>query len=139
MPRPAITDLRLITRDLEEAIEFYTEKLAFDLDHRMPDFADFAGPSVTRALRDAQHIRQTTEVPAQASESEGHGVMVAVRLETPAAIDEMHSQLQRRGVACSGPPTDYPWNARAICFAGPCGEFWEFYAWHQGGAPGYVE
>jgi catechol 2,3-dioxygenase-like lactoylglutathione lyase family enzyme len=139
MTKPVITDICLVTRDLDAAMDWYTEKLDFKVNHRMPGFADFAGAGVTLAVWDAQHIRDTTGVPAQISEPDGRGLMVAVRLAAPAAIDAMHDQLVRRGVDCYGPPKDYPWNARAIYLAGPCGEFWEFYAWHEGGEPGHIE
>ena len=138
MPKPIITDICLVTRDIDEAICFYTEKLGFELATRMPGFADFAGPGVILAVWDGEKIRESTGVPAQVSEPDGHGVMVAVELESPDAIDEMYGQLRQRGTELYGPPTDYPWNARCIYLAGPCGEFWEFFAWHPSGKPGQV-
>jgi catechol 2,3-dioxygenase-like lactoylglutathione lyase family enzyme len=136
MTRPTITDVCLVTRDLDTAVEFYLGKLDFELDSRMPGFADFTGPGVVLALWDAQLIRDTTGVPAQVSEPDGHGVMIAVELESPERIDETYQRLTARGVEFYRPPADYPWNARCIYFPGPCGEFWEFFAWHEGGKPG---
>lgn len=139
MPTPIVTDICLVTRDIEKAIAFYTEKLGYRLAHRMPGFADFAGPGPILALWDAEKIRETTGVPAQRTEPEGHGVMIAVKLESPEAIDETYERLLARGVEFYRPPLDYPWNARCVYFAGPCGEFWEFFAWYEGGEPGGVD
>ena len=44
----------------------------------------------------------------------------------------------RKASSSSGPPADYPWNARCCYFAGPDDELWELYAWRQGGAVGAV-
>lgn len=133
-----VTDICLVTRDLEAAVAFYSEKLDFEIGHRMPGFVDFDGPGVTLAVWDADEIRSATGVPAQATEPDGHGVMVAVRLESARAVDAKYDQLRGRGVEFYGPPQDYAWTARAIYFAGPCGEFWEFYAWLEGSEPGAV-
>lgn len=133
---PRITDVCLVTRDLDAAVTFYTEKLGYQLDSRMPGFADFIGPGCILAVWDANLIRQTTGVPAAVHEPEGHGVMVACELDSPAEIDKTYDLLTARGVEFYGPPTDYPWNARCVYLAGPCGEFWEFFAWHEGGKPG---
>lgn len=138
MPKPIITDICLVTRDIEKAISFYTEKLDFELASQMPGFADFTGPGTILAVWDAERIREFTGVPAQVSEPIGHGVMVAVELESPDAIDEKYHQLTQRGVEFYAPPADYPWNARCIYLAGPCGEFWEFFAWQAGGKPGQL-
>lgn len=135
---PRITDICLVTRNLEEGVEFYTEKLGFQLASRMPGFADFTGPGAILALWDAQKIRDTTGVRADTDGGGGHQVMVALELDSPAAIDEMYRTLVDRGVEFYGPPKDYPWNARCIYFAGPSGEFWEYFAWLDGGKPGQV-
>lgn len=136
MTQPRITDVCLVTRDLDKAVEFYTESLGYRLDSRMDGFADFVGPGTILAVWDADLIRETTGVPAAVSEPDGHGVMIACELDSPAAIDETYDRLSSKGVQFYGPPKDYPWNARCIYFAGPCGEFWEFFAWHEGGKPG---
>jgi catechol 2,3-dioxygenase-like lactoylglutathione lyase family enzyme len=138
MEKPTITDICLITRDLDASIAFYTEKLGYTLKHRMPGFADFAGPGVILALWEAGKITETTGVPAQTTDPAGHGVMLAVKLDSPAAIDEMYADLTARGVEVYSQPADYPWNARCLYFAGPCGELWEFFAWYEGGEPGAV-
>lgn len=138
MQKPTITDICLITRNLDESIEFYTQKLGFTLKHRMPGFADFAGPGVILALWDAEHIQKTTGVRSQRVEPQGHNVMLAVKLETPEHIDRLHEDLVARSVEFYDAPADYPWNARCLYLAGPCGELWEFFAWYEGGEPGAV-
>jgi len=135
---PRITDVCLVTRDLEAATAFYTEKLGFTLGSRMPGFADFAGPGVVLALWDAHKIRETTGVPSDTDGGGGHQVMLAAELESAAAIDRAYAELSERGVEFYRPPADYPWNARCVYFAGPCGEFWEYFAWLDGGKPGQV-
>lgn len=136
MKRPTITDVCLVTRDLDAAVEFYTTRLGYTLDSRMPGFADFTGPGVVLAVWDATAIREATGVPTQMEEPSGRGVMLAVELDSPEAIDRAHEELTAKGIACYGPPADYPWNARCLYFPGPCGEFWEYFAWHTGGKPG---
>lgn len=135
---PKITDVCLVTRDLESSIDFYTNKLGYQLASRMPGFADFEGPGVVLALWDAHKIAETTGVKADTLGGGGHQVMLAIELDSPEAVDAMHTDLTSRGVDFYGPPKDYPWNARCIYFAGPCGEFWEFFAWLDGGKPGQV-
>ena len=136
MTRPTITDICLVTRDLDPAVDFYTTRLGFTLDSRMPGFADFTGPGVILAVWDAELIRQNTGVPAQLDEPTGRGVMVAVELDSPEAIDRTYEDLTAKGVTFYRPPANYPWNARCVYFPGPCGEFWEFFAWQPGGKPG---
>ena len=138
MTKLAVSDVCLVTHDLEGAIAFYQGKLGFELAHRMPGFADFTGPGATLAVWDAEAIRAATSVPAWLERPIGHGVMVAVELPSPAAIDEAYERLTAAGIEFYDPPKDYPWTARAVYFAGPCGEFWELYAWVGDGEPGAV-
>lgn len=139
MMRPLITDVCLVTRDLDRAVGFYRDRLGYRLRSRMPGFADFEGPGVILALWDAAKIVETTGVPALTEEPSGHTVMLACELDSPALIDETYERLRANGVEFHAPPADYPWNARCIYFAGPCGEFWEFFAWLEGGMPGMLD
>lgn len=138
MPAPRITDLCLVTRDLDAAVAYYTENLGFELASRMPGFADFVGHGVVLALWDAQAIRDSTGVPALTHEAPGHGVMVAVEVPSADDVDATYDRLSRQGVDFYRPPADYPWNARCVYAPGPCGEFWEWFAWHEGGKPGAI-
>ncbi len=138
MQVPRITDICLITRDLEAGVDFYTKKLGFQVSSRMPGFVDFVGNGIVLALWDAQRLITTTGVPGQVDEPSGRGVMLAIELESPAAIDQMHASLSAQGVELYGEPKDYPWNARCIYFPGPSGEFWEYFAWLDGGKPGVI-
>jgi len=138
MNPPVLTDICLITRDLNASIDFYTKKLGFKLSSQMPGFADFVGHGVVLALWDAHKLRETTNVPGQIEEPSGRGVMMAVEVASSLEIDKIYENLLARGVEFYGPPKNYPWNARAIYFGGPSGEFWEFFAWLDGGKPGVL-
>lgn len=139
MPGLRLTDICLVTRDLDAAVDFYTDKLGYQLKSRMPGFADFTREGVILALWDASAIRESTGVPAAVEAPSGHGVMMAVELASPDEVDREHARLTAEGVEFYAPPKDYAWNARCAYFAGPCGEFWELFAWHEGGAPGAVD
>ena len=116
MNPPVLTDICLITRDLNAGIDFYTKKLGFQLSSQMPGFADFVGHGVVLALWDAHKLRETTNVPGQIEEPSGRGVMMAVEVASPLEIDKIYENLLARGVEFYGPPKNYPWNARAIYF-----------------------
>lgn len=138
MPSTGITDVCLIAENIDDVLDFYTTKLGYTLRSRMPGFADFDGPGTTLALWEGTHIRDTTGANALTSPPAGHAAMIAVRMGRPEDIDSVYAELSGRGVDCYHEPKDYPWNARCFYVPGPCGEVWEFYAWHQGGEPGLV-
>jgi catechol 2,3-dioxygenase-like lactoylglutathione lyase family enzyme len=136
MPRPTISDICLITPSVEDGIAFYAGKLGFTVRSRMPGFVDFAGPGVILALWEAPQLLKTTGIPGHSAEGAGRGVMLACELEHPDEVDRVYTEFGQRGVEFYGPPADYAWNARCVYFAGPSGEFWEFFAWYEGGEPG---
>lgn len=55
--------------------------------------------------------------------------MVAIRLETAAAVDAAHAELEARGVGFRSPPHTYPWGAHAVYFSDPDDNLWEIYCW----------
>jgi catechol 2,3-dioxygenase-like lactoylglutathione lyase family enzyme len=132
-----ITDVCVLTQDLDRAIAFYTGPMGLTLDHRMDGFADFRGMGIALAVWEADHLRASTGVDASAG---GHGsaVMIAVRLASPDEVDARYQELEQAGVRFQAPPKDYPWNARCAYFTGPDRELWELYAWYPGGEPGAV-
>jgi catechol 2,3-dioxygenase-like lactoylglutathione lyase family enzyme len=135
---PRISDVCLIPADMDRATAFYCDVLGYRVSHRMPGFTDFTGPGPVLALWEAERITAQTGVPAAAGRTAGPSVMLAIELDLPGEVDVMHERLAGHGVEFYRGPADYPWNARCAYFAGACGEFWELFAWHEGGAPGAV-
>jgi len=133
--RHAISDVCILVRDIERSIAFYVEKLGFTPKHRAPGFADFSGAGLTLALWEIDHISRHAGLSAERA-SGAHTMLVAVLLASPAEVDACHADLTADGIVFSGPPADYPWNARCCYFSGPDGEVWELYAWLDGGAVG---
>jgi uncharacterized protein len=132
-----ITDVCILVADIETSIAFYRDKLGFRLAHRADGFADFEAAGVTLALWSREHINRHVGIgmPATGSAS----VLIAIKLDTPDAIDSAYRELLENDVPFVRPPADYAWNARAVYFRGPDGEVWELYAWLDGGAPGAVD
>ena len=134
--RYAISDTCVLVRDIEKSIAFYTQKLGFILKHRAPGFADFSGLGVTLALWDRDHISGHTGV--KTSSDGPANALLAVKIDTPAQLDQIYDALSAKGINFVSPPRDHAWNARGAYFPGPDGELWELYAWLPGGAPGLV-
>lgn len=132
-----ITDVCIVPEDLEASIDFYANKLGFKLQHQMPGFVDFEAPHVRLALWEREHLARTTGADDR-PKGGGHGVIVAVRVDSPEDVDRFYDDLVARSVRVLEPPKDYPWNARCIYFTGPDNELWEIYAWYDGGEPGMV-
>lgn len=133
-----ISDVCIVPEDIEASIAFYENKLGFKLQHRMPGFADFEAPGVRLALWERQHLAETTGAD-NVPKTGGHGVIIAVRVSSPDAVDRIYRDLVSHDVHVVSPPKDYPWNARCIYFTGPDNELWEVYSWFDGGEPGRVE
>ena len=136
---PTITDVCLIAHNIDASVDFYTNKLGFTRRSVMPGFVDFQGPGLILALWDAAALESTTGVPGRRTDEPGRGVMLACELDSPAEIDRVYAEYSARGVRFHSEPRDYPWNARCVYFDGPNGEFWEFFAWYEGGEPGIVD
>jgi catechol 2,3-dioxygenase-like lactoylglutathione lyase family enzyme len=136
--RHAISDVCILVEDLERSARFYEDRLGFRPLHRAPGFADFSGAGLTLALWQIDHIADHTGI-ARARAHGVHKAVIAVKLPTPDDVDSCYAELVAKGVAFTGPPKNYPWNARCCYFAGPDGEVWELYGWHDGGGIGKLE
>ncbi|MDR3376932.1 MAG: VOC family protein [Ancalomicrobiaceae bacterium] len=134
--RHPISDICILTRDIETSIAFYRDRLGFRLKHRAPGFADFAGAGLTLALWERGHLAGHTGTPVEPNADTA--ILIAVKMESLAEIEAAVAELTAAGVAFHRPPASYPWNAYGAYFSGPDGEVWELYAWMPGGAPGHL-
>ncbi|WP_282609401.1 VOC family protein [Pelagibius sp. Alg239-R121] len=135
----SITDICILVEDIEQTVEFYTKKLDFKLRRRAEGFADFHADGVTLAAWELDHISEHTGVSNRRSPKAAHKACVAVQLDSPASVDELHAELIARGVTFYGEPASYVWNARCAYFTDPDGTLWELYAWEEGGPGDYHE
>lgn len=132
-----ISDVCLLVADIERTVEFYVEKLGFHLRRRAEGFADFHGQGVTLAAWELDHINRHTGVSNLRSPRHAHKVCVAVLLDSPDEIDQLHAELSAKGVPFHGPPENHVWNARCAYFTDPDDTLWELYAWLDGGPGDY--
>jgi catechol 2,3-dioxygenase-like lactoylglutathione lyase family enzyme len=130
-----INDVVVLVRDIETSVAFYRDRLGFELWHRAPGFADFTGAGLTLALWEREHLSSNTGAKTDRGQS---NMLIAVKFESPAALDAAYRELADKGVIFVSPPGDTPWNAWCAYFHGPDGEVWELYAWQPGGAPGTI-
>lgn len=130
--RHAISDVCLLVDNVERAIDFYVDKLGFKLRRRAEGFADFSGAGLTLAVWEAAHMSRTTGVPNRPAPPGVRKVMTAIEVSPPLRIDEIYAELSASGVVVQ-PPTNFPWNARALYFSDPDDNLWEVYAWLEGG------
>ena len=122
-----ITDIALFVSDLQRGIGFYRDQLGLEVKRLDTGFAEFWMEGAILALWEEGDVRRALDfgdVPRR-----GPHAMVAIRLETPAAVDALHAELTARGVPFRVPPRTYPWNAHAAYFSDPDDNLWELYCW----------
>lgn len=130
MPLPGlnrITDIALFVADLDRAIAFYRDKLTLEMKRRDTGFAEFWMDGAILALWEEGDVRRALAFDGPARR--GPHAMVAIRLETAAAVDAAHAELEARGVGFRSPPHTYPWGAHAVYFSDPDDNLWEIYCW----------
>lgn len=122
-----ITDIALFVYDLQRAIAFYRDRLGLEVKRLDTGFAEFWMEGAILALWEEADVRRALGFAG--APRQGPHAMVAIRLESPAAVDALHAELAGRGVLFRSPPQTYPWNAHAAYFSDPDDNLWELYCW----------
>lgn len=133
-----LNDVCFYVEDLEEAVDFYTEKMGFEIKRRQPGYVEFLfqeGASFSLWQVDGvyQAVNKEDLGPI------GHHFMMAIRVPTLDDVDALHEELTSRGVKCISEPTTYPFGARATYFKDIVGNIWEVFAWEKGDGPGLLK
>ena len=130
MPLPGlnrITDIALFVADLQRAIAFYRGLLDLEVKRLDSGFAEFWMEGAILALWEEADVRRALDfdgVPRR-----GPHAMLAIRMDSAAAVDAAYVQLVARGVVFRSPPKTYPWQAHAAYFSDPDDNLWEIYCW----------
>jgi len=122
-----ITDIALFVADLQRAIAFYRDLMDLELKRLDSGFAEFRMEGAILALWEEADVRRVLDF-ADASRRGPHA-MVAIRMDSAAAVDAAHAELAARGVVFRSPPKTYPWQAHAAYFSDPDDNLWEIYCW----------
>jgi len=132
-----INDLCLFVPDIEEAVEFYTEKMGFEIIRRQPGYVqfDFQGTSLTMWQEDGVYRAVKKEYLG----GEGNHFMIAIKVPTLEDVDNLHEELVSRGVECISEPETYPFGSRAVYFRDINKNIWEVFAWVEGDGPGLLK
>jgi len=130
MPLPGlsrITDIALFVSDLERSIAFYRDRMDLELKRRDTGFAEFRREGAILALWEEADVRRNLGFAGP--RRRGPHAMLAIRLDSAAAVDAAHAALVARGVVFRSPPQTYPWHAHAAYFSDPDDNLWELYCW----------
>jgi uncharacterized protein len=122
-----VTDIALFVADLQRAIAFYRDRLGLELKRLDTGFAEFRMEGTILALWEEADVRQALDFAG--GPRRGPHAMLAIRLDSPAAVDAAHEELAARGVVFRSTPRTYPWNAHAAYFSDPDDNLWEIYCW----------
>ncbi len=134
-----ITDICILVEDVERTVQFYTEKLGFELRRRAEGFADFHGAQITLAAWEIDHIHTHAGVSNIRAPRGAHKACIAVELESLEILTDLYNELTANGVLFQEEPKYYPWNAYCAYFSDPDGTLWELYTWGDGGPGDFHE
>lgn len=127
----AITDICILVEDVERTIDFYTQKLGFEVRLRAEGFVDFQAPGVTLAAWELDHINHHTGVNNARAPKGVNKACIAVELSSAEELDTMYQDLKAKGVTFHAPPKKYPaWQAYCVYFHDPDDTLWELYYWY---------
>ncbi|WP_428663911.1 VOC family protein [Reyranella sp.] len=122
-----ITDVALFVADLPRAIAFYRDRMALELKRLDTGFAEFWMDGTILALWEEADVRRGLEFDGPPRR--GPHAMLAIRMDSAAAVDAAHVELAARGVVFRSAPRTYSWNAHAAYFCDPDDNVWEIYCW----------
>jgi uncharacterized protein len=122
-----ITDIALFVSDLPRAIVFYRDRMELELKRRDTGFAEFWMEGAILALWEEADVRRALDLAD--TPHRGPHAMIAIRLDSPAAVDAACAALAARGVLFRSLPKTYPWQAHAAYFSDPDDNLWEIYCW----------
>lgn len=122
-----LTGLELLfleVNNLRESLEFYVERLGFELESKS---AEDAEPPMATLRAGRFKVMLAQQLSAMARRGRGVHLFFGV-----ADVDVYHAQLQTRGLALS-PPTDEGWGGRFITLEDPDRYRLFFVAWNKEG------
>lgn len=124
-----INDICFFVPDMEAAVDFYKNKMKFEVKSQRGLFYTeflFQGTSLTLWAEDEV---AAYAIPKEYLGTDGHHFMMAIKVPDSKQVDLISEELKKNGVECISEPQDYHWECRASYFKDIFGNIWEIFAW----------
>jgi len=119
---PKLTHSCLITKDVNQLVQFYEPILAVKADRPSEDYAEFRTGAAVLAIFSA--AAQEKYIPGSAEPASNKSVILEFQVDD---VDKEYARLQTLVKTWVKPPTTQPWGTRSIYFRDPDGNFVDFY------------
>jgi predicted enzyme related to lactoylglutathione lyase len=120
--KPVLVNTCLITRSVEQLVEFYEPVLQIKARRSGKDYAEFPTSGGVLAIFAAE--AQEKYIPGSAESGNNKSVIVEFRV---ADVDQEYRRLQGLVSMWVKPPTTQPWGTRSIYFRDPDGNLVDFF------------
>ncbi|GEN66228.1 VOC family protein [Chryseobacterium rhizosphaerae] len=117
-----LTSLRMITKDIQQTVEFYEKTIGLTAQWYTEDFAELSGDSITIAIGSTRTMKLFGE---NFRESTGNkSTIIEFRV---ANVDEEYERIKSIASDIVQEPTTMPWGNRSLLFSDPDGNLINFF------------
>ncbi|MDR6525731.1 putative enzyme related to lactoylglutathione lyase [Chryseobacterium rhizosphaerae] len=117
-----LTSLRMITKDIQQTVEFYEKTIGLTAQWYTEDFAELSGDSITIAIGSTRTMKLFGE---NFRESTGNkNTIIEFRV---ANVDEEYERIKSIASDIVQEPTTMPWGNRSLLFSDPDGNLINFF------------
>lgn len=117
--------VRLVTRDIDRLVSFYTTLSGAPVSRPVPDFAEVQFEGLALAMSTEPMIERFNAGAASAGAN--RSAIIELQLEDAAAVDALHARLGDT-VECAMPPSTMPWGNRSLLIRDPDGNLINIFA-----------
>ena len=124
--------ITIITRNLAEMKNFYTNVLGFKCIEELEGYVEFESRGVRFAITTDKVMHDATSHPSYKEKKQGQRLELAFPLPTPEAVGPAYDEIIQKGAIPVTPPVMMPWGRMTAFFADPDGNIHELYSLRPG-------
>lgn len=117
-----LTSLRMITKDIQQTVEFYEKTIGLTAQWYTEDFAEISGDSITIAIGSTRTMTLFGENFREATGNKN--TIIEFRV---ANVDEEYERIKSIASDIVQEPTTMPWGNRSLLFSDPDGNLINFF------------
>ncbi|MBP1164515.1 putative enzyme related to lactoylglutathione lyase [Chryseobacterium sp. PvR013] len=117
-----LTSLRLISKDIKAAVEFYEQAIGLSARWYTEDFAELSADSITIAIGSTQTMKMFSEGLTDFAGTKSIIIEFLVK-----NVDEEYERIKNIASEIIQEPTTMPWGNRSLLFCDPDGNMINFF------------